>query len=83
MACSSGCPTPGVHKTFGECIRGKALQIADVTAHQHRVSQESQVSEYIDARNEGMQPQSLSKADVQLARDVTKATGVPFRADAV
>ena len=83
MACSSGCPTPGAHQSFGACLRSKALHIGDPEARRYRRSQESSINEYLDARNEGMQPQSVSKKDVDFARQVTKATGVPFRADGV
>lgn len=24
--CTSGCPTPGAHATFGECVRAKSLR---------------------------------------------------------
>ena len=81
MACSSGCPTPGSHKSYGECLRAKSLQNMNVEAHEHNQSIYRQVDEYVDARREGMQPASVFKKDVDFAREVTKKTGVPFRAD--
>lgn len=80
MACSSSCRTKD-HATYGECLRAKSLQVADVTAHQFHLKRNSEIKEYIDARNEGMQPQTFFKRDVDLAREVTQATGTPFRAD--
>lgn len=28
MACTSSCPTPGAHRTYGECLRSKGLSTA-------------------------------------------------------
>lgn len=28
MACSTSCPTPGAHRTYGECLRAKGLSTA-------------------------------------------------------
>ena len=27
MSCSSGCPTPGAHETWGECVRSKNTRV--------------------------------------------------------
>lgn len=81
MACTSGCPTPGAHDTYGDCLRAKSLQVADPSARSHRHSIEQQQKEYVDARREGMQPQTIFKRDVDFAREMTKITGTPFRAD--
>lgn len=80
MACSSGCPTQD-HATYGECLRSKSLQVADVTAHAFHQKRNHEINEYIDARREGMQPKTFFKRDVDAARAITKATGVPYRAD--
>lgn len=80
MACSSGCPTQD-HASFGECLRSKKLQIADPTAyafHQHR---NSEVKEYVRAREAGLQPKTFFKKDVDAAWKKTEATGIPYRAD--
>ena len=79
--CSTGCPTKD-HATFGECLRAKNLQIGDPTAHKFNTSQIKQIDNYIDARKSGMQPASVFKKDVDHARAMTEATGVPYRADA-
>jgi hypothetical protein len=81
MACSSGCLTQD-HASYGDCLRSKSLQVADVEAHAYRTNQEHQIREYQDARREGMQPASFFKRDVDFARAATKAAGgVPYRAD--
>lgn len=81
MACSSGCTT-GPHATYGECLRSKSLQVASAEARKYRQNQEHEIKEYNDARREGMQPATFFKRDVDLAREITAKTGVPFRADA-
>lgn len=81
MSCSSGCPTQD-HATFGECLRSKNLQVADVTAHKFNQARTREIKEYVDARREGMQPKTIFKRDVDAARKITAKTGVPFRADA-
>ena len=78
---SSGCPTPGAHKTFGECIRSKGVQVADVEAHRFNQSMHAGIKDYVAARNEGMQPATVFKKDVAFAREMTQRTGVPYRAD--
>jgi hypothetical protein len=79
--CSTGCPTQN-HTTFGECLRAKNLQVADVAAHKFNTNQIKEINNYVDARKSGMQPASVSKKDVDFARAATDKTGVPYRADA-
>lgn len=81
MACTSGCPTPGAHASWGECARSKNLQIADVDAHVRNQRQASGLKEYVKAREAGLQPKSVFKKDVAAAWAATEATGTPFRAD--
>jgi hypothetical protein len=81
MACSSGCPTPGAHASWGECLRSKSLQVADVTAHQFNTGQHRQIKEYVRAREAGIQPDSVFKRDVDKAVRITEKTGTPYRAD--
>lgn len=81
MACSSGCPTPGAHATWGECLRAKSLQVADVQAHHYNTGQHRQIKEYVRAREAGLQPATVFKRDVDKAWASTEKTGVPYRAD--
>lgn len=83
MPCSSGCPTPGAHASWGECVRSKALQVADVEAHKHNTGIYRAQDEYRRARNAGLQPESPFKKDVDAAWAITEATGKPYRADKV
>lgn len=80
MPCSSGCPTQD-HATWGECVRSKSLQVADVTAHKFNSGIYRQQDNYMNARNAGLQPESPFKKDVDFAWKQTEKNGVPYRAD--
>jgi hypothetical protein len=81
MACSSGCPTPGVHESFGACLRSKHLHVEGVEAHQHNQSVRSQQAAYAEARRAGLQPDTVFKKDVDRAWRLTDQTGVAYRGD--
>ena len=81
MACSSGCPTKN-HRSWGACVRAKALQVQDVEAHKYNSGINRQLDEYRKARYDGLQPDSVYAKDVDAARRITDATGVPYRGDA-
>lgn len=80
--CSTGCPTPGAHRTWGECLRSKNLQVQDVETHKYASSQHRVINDYVDARRDGLQPESVTAKAVKQAREITDQTGVPYRADA-
>jgi hypothetical protein len=44
-------------------------------------AQNSQIKNYVKAREAGLQPKTVFKHDVDAAWRSTEATGVPFRAD--
>jgi hypothetical protein len=79
--CSSGCPTPGAHSTFGECLRSKNLQIQDVDAHKYNKVQSGVIDDYVTARRAGIQPEGVTANAVRFANEQTDKTGTPFRAD--
>lgn len=81
VACSTGCPTPGAHSSWGECVRSKRVQLSDITAHQTNQAIYTASDLYRSAREDGLQPERVSVAAVMKARRVTETTGVPFRAD--
>lgn len=82
VPCSTGCPTPGAHKSFGECLRNKGIQIADVDARVVNNTVYRDQNEYAEARAEGMQPDGIGGQHVAFARKVTELTGTPYRGDA-
>lgn len=80
MACSSGCPSQD-HTSYADCLRSKRLKISSADAHKENHASYKMVDEYVDARREGMQPQTVFAKDVAYARKMTDKTGVPYRAD--
>lgn len=80
--CSSGCPTPGKHSSFGACLRAKRLQIENPEARKHDQHVNSELNAYRDARAAGIQPQTIFKKDVENAWRISDAIGTPYRADA-
>lgn len=85
MACSSSCPEPGSHESWGECVRAKGLRTAvsipgngyDRSA-QHRWDQ--RIDSYRKARSEGIQPMGSKRSDIETAVRMSDATGTAFKA---
>ena len=82
MACSSGCPTPGVHKSWGECVRAKGTGVMGLESTgnglggytaDRRMAREN--AAYRDARAEGLQPAAPTQQAVDAARRAADATG--------
>jgi hypothetical protein len=81
MACSTGCLQPGTHRSYGDCLRSKNLQVQDVETHRLSVNQNRVIDDYVAARRDGLQPEGVTAKAVKQAREFTDITGVPFRAD--
>ena len=85
MACSTGCSTPGSHRSYGECMRSKGAKVAyansaknlDATA-QKRWDKELDL--YRQARSEGLQPATTKRKDIETAMAISDKTGKAFRA---
>lgn len=85
MACSSGCLTPGAHKTWGECVRDKNLKSAvSIPGKDYdRSGQKAwdrRIDSYKQARSEGIQPASTRASDIKAAVQQSDATGTAFKA---
>lgn len=85
MACSSGCLTPGAHKTWGECVRGKNLKSAvSIPGKDYdRSGQKAwdrRIDSYKQARSEGIQPASTKSSDIAAAVKTSDATGTAYQA---
>lgn len=77
MACTTGCPTPGTHATWGECLRAKGLQIQPgIMDAPARREFDAENSMYASARADGIQPKAVTRSAVEQARKFTDATGV-------
>lgn len=82
MACRSGCPSPGSHKSWGECARAaniktNALQPEVLSAQR---SADKTLDRYANARRSGIQPKSTRPADIERAVRISDQTGKPFQA---
>lgn len=87
MACTTGCPTPGAHRSWGECMRSKRTRVAwaasargmDKSAQDRY---DSDLDAYAAARAEGIQPAGTNRGAVQHAVKVSNETGTAFDAGA-
>lgn len=85
--CSSGCPTPGAHQSYGECLRLKGTRVAYCDSVNLRdATRERKWNKELDrARSlmsQGIQPDNTFGPALDKAERVSDATGVPYRADA-
>lgn len=78
--CSTGCPTPGRHRSFGECLRAKGLQIGDLKGHDVNKRGETDLQAYANARRQGIQPSGIDRASVDRAVRISEADGTAFTA---
>lgn len=76
--CSSSCPTPGVHKTWGECVRSKSIQIGDLKHHDVNKRGEADLAAYKAAREQGIQPSGIERSAVDRAVRISEADGKAF-----
>lgn len=79
MACSSVCLTPGMHSTYGECIRAKSLRLSDKSTPDYQRGHKwfQGVAEYRDARKQGIQPKTSRLEDVREAVALSKKYDKP------
>lgn len=85
MACSTGCLTPGSHKTWGECVRSKNLKNAvSIPGNNWDRSVQNQwdrrIDSYKSARSQGIQPASTKSGDIHKAVEASESTGQAFKA---
>lgn len=77
MGCRSGCRTRD-HRTYGECLRSARILLGPQDTNSKAVMNE--LSSYIDARKQGVQPASTRLAHTQVAMEVSQRTGTAFDA---
>lgn len=77
--CSSACLTRD-HRTFGECMRSKNLQLnpnlADTSASK---KWDSELESYRNARRQGVQPAGTTQAKVDEAMRISDITGKAYQ----
>ena len=67
MACRTGCPTPGLHETWGECARAAQIQIdkhALKSDMRLEKSKNHTLERYRHLRESGYQPPSIKKSNL-------------------
>jgi len=64
--CTSGCPTPGAHSSWGACLQAKGVRVGDlnVTANKQFLRDNEA---YRAARKQGIQPETTQRVDVERA----------------
>lgn len=68
--CTSGCPTPGAHETYGECLRGKSIQIDRFSLSANQQAERAKdhtLKRFRDLAASGITAQSPLKKDVEAA----------------
>jgi hypothetical protein len=79
LRCSSTCVTKD-HRTFGECLRSKNLQLNPNLADTGRSKAwDGELQSYRDARRQGVQPAGTTKAKVEEAMRISDATGQAYQ----
>lgn len=80
--CSSKCPTPGAHTTFGQCMRAKNVRLGDVGGGGIAKGWDSDLYAYADARKAGIQPSGVDRASVDRAVRISETDGKAFQSGA-
>lgn len=86
MVCSSGCPNPGSHNSYGQCIRAKRQMVgfarsaygADKTKDNLH---EKELNLYRDLRSQGIQPDGTGMAKLQFAKKMSEENGMAYGKD--
>jgi ABC-type transport system substrate-binding protein len=80
MACRSGCPTPGEHRSWGECAQGIAVAFvggATGTYGQEKALQRN-ADAYWAARKQGIQPDGTSMKQIETAVALSDGMQKPY-----
>lgn len=85
MACRTGCPTPGQHKSWGDCARSANLRIAycgvgggDATEQKRW---DAELDLYRAARKQGIQPDGTKTKQIEAALKASDAAGAAYGRD--
>ncbi len=80
LRCSSSCVTKD-HRTFGECMRSKHLNLNPNLADTQRQKRwDRELDNYEAARKQGVEPKGTSQKMVDEAMKISEATGVAYQA---
>ncbi|QIA28796.1 hypothetical protein [Streptomyces phage JXY1] len=77
--CSSACPTKD-HRTFGECMRSKGLQLNPNLSNTGATKAwDAELQAYRDARRQGVQPSGTTMDKINQAMEISDKTGVAYK----
>lgn len=76
-ACRTGCLTRD-HATYGECLRSAGVRTTFGATPNN--TWDKDLNAYKTARDEGLQPDSTNRADVEMAKAFADKTGVAYDA---
>jgi hypothetical protein len=80
--CSSSCLTGG-HKSWGECVRAKGVQLSPAVNGEYGARQKAwdkELDSYADARRQGVEPRGTKQHLIDEAMETSQATGVAYQA---
>lgn len=79
--CSSACLTKD-HKTFGECMRDKSLNLKpNLSDTSTTKAWDNELESYRNARSQGIQPAGTSMEKIRDAEQKSQLMGQAFQAD--
>jgi hypothetical protein len=77
--CSSACSTKE-HRTFGECMRAKDLQLNPNLSNTGATKAwDRELQAYRDARSQGIQPSGTTMAKIREAEEISQRTGQAYK----
>jgi hypothetical protein len=77
--CSSACSTKE-HRTFGECMRAKDLQLNPNLSNTGATKAwDGELQAYRDARSQGIQPSGTTMAKIREAEEISQRTGQAYK----
>lgn len=80
--CTSGCSTGG-HKSWGECMRAKGLQVSPAVNDSYGTRQKAwdkELDSYESAQRQGVRPRGTKQHLINEAMETSQATGVAYQA---
>ena len=79
--CSSACASRD-HRTFGECMRAKGVQIhPNLMNTQIQKDWDAEIAAYRNASAQGIMPGGTTMKHIRQAEDISQASGVAYQAD--
>lgn len=73
--CTTGCPLPGSHTSWGECLRAKAPQFGPAE-RDVRKADDGELQAYYDVRMQGIQPKGTRRFQIEQAKAFSDVTQV-------